>query len=62
MDIKLSQVESRIMIEADGKILPDIFSGYQLKSSNSGESELVLIVRGCVRVSELSTNLKVQKI
>lgn len=58
MDIKITQVDSRIGAEIDGKKLPDVFSGYQIKSSNSEESELALIIRGNINVSELSASLK----
>ena len=60
-EIRVSQVESRLLIEVDGEILPDIFSEYRWESSNTGKSELSLIIRGDVSVSELSTSLKVQK-
>ena len=60
-EIRVSQVESRLLIEVDGEILPDIFSEYIWESSNTGKSELSLTIRGDVSVSELSTSLKVQK-
>lgn len=60
-EIRVSQVESRLLIEVDGEILPDIFSEYRWESSNTGKSELSLTIRGDVSVSELSTSLKVQK-
>lgn len=60
-EIKISQIESRMAIAVDGEMLPDVFSEYQFKSPNSGESELLLIIRGNISVSEMSTNLKGQK-
>lgn len=57
MNIKISAVDSRTLVEIDGENLPEIFSGYQLKSSNSGELELWLCVQGSVSVSELSAKI-----
>lgn len=61
MEIKISQVESRILVSVNGEVLPDVFSECWFKSSNSGESELSLIIRGKISVSEMSTSLKEQK-
>lgn len=57
IDISISQVDSKILIEIDGKKLPDIFSGYELKSSSCGEPELWLSVKGIVNVVALSASL-----
>lgn len=57
MNIKISVVDSRTLVEIDGEHLPEIFSGYQLKDSNSGESELWLCIQGSISVSELSAKI-----
>ena len=49
IEIKISQIDSRMLVEVDGDQLPEIFSGYQITSSNLGESELALIVRGNIK-------------
>lgn len=58
MEVKIQKVDTKFLIEIDGIILPDVFDGYHLKSSNSAESELRLIIRGNINVSELLANLK----
>ena len=58
VDINISQIDSRILVEVDGKALPDIFSGYTLKSSGCGEPELQLSLKGNISVSELSAKIK----
>ena len=57
MDIRISKVDERILIEVNGKALPEVFSGYEVKSSNSGESELLLSIKGQINVSELSAKI-----
>ena len=57
VNINISQVDSRILVKAGGKALPDIFSGYELKSSRCGEPELWLSMKGIIHVSALSVNL-----
>ena len=57
MNIKILEVDSHILVEIDGENLPGIFSGYQLKDSNSGELELWLCVQGSISVSELSAKI-----
>ena len=42
MNIHILQIDSRILMEVDGEVLPDIFSGYELKSSSCGEQELLV--------------------
>lgn len=59
MKINISQVDSRVLVEVDGKILPDIFSKCGLKSSSCGEPELWLSVKGIVNVNAMSVNLLV---
>lgn len=59
MNINISQVDSRILVEVDGKALPDIFSGYTLKSSGSGEPELWLGIKKDATENGTSTNLAV---
>lgn len=54
IEIKISQIDSRMLVEIDGKQLPQVFSGYKIASSNSEESELALMIRGNISVSELS--------
>lgn len=61
MEIKIAQIESRLYVEVDGEVLPDIFCGFKIESSNSEKSELSLIIRGNINVSELSTSLIEQK-
>lgn len=58
MVISIVQLESRVVITVDGIILPDVFGGYKLESSDSGELELSLIVRKDISVSGLSAKLK----
>lgn len=57
MDIRISKIDERILVEADGKALPEVFSGYEIKSSDSGESELLLSIKGQINVSELSAKI-----
>lgn len=61
MEINISQVDSRILVEIDGKALPDIFSGCVLKSPGCGKPELWLSVKDVTNVTALSANLLVQK-
>lgn len=58
MNINISQIDSRILVEIDGKALPDIFSGYTLKSCGCGEPELQLSLKGNISISELSVKIK----
>ena len=57
MDIRISKIDERILVEVDGRVLPEVFSGYEVKSSNSGESELLLSIKGQINVSELSAKI-----
>lgn len=57
MNIHILQIDSRILVEVDGEVLPDIFYGYELKSSSCGEQELWLSVRGTISEAVLSTSL-----
>lgn len=57
MNINISQVDSKILIEVDGETLPDIFSGCELKSSSYSEPELWLSVKGIINVTVLSASL-----
>ncbi len=57
MDIKISQIDKRTLVEVDGEKLPEIFCGYRVKNSNSSESELWLCIQGCVSVSGLSAKI-----
>ena len=61
MDIKIIQVDSRVCVEVNGERLPDIFSGYKINSSESGEAELSLSIRGELSVAELSAKILRQK-
>lgn len=61
MEIKLQKIDSKVLVEINGTLLPDVFNEYRLKSSNSGESELALIIQGDINVFELLANLKVQR-
>jgi hypothetical protein len=54
MQIEISQLDSRLSVSIDGMVLPGVFSGYRLKSSDSGESELALIIKGDVNVAAIS--------
>ena len=54
MEIKIFQIDKRICVMVDGEQLPEVFSGYKVNSSNSGESELQLLLKGTISVSELS--------
>lgn len=60
MNIHILQIDSRILMEVDGEVLPDIFSGYELKSSSCGEQELWLSVRGTISEAVLSARLSAQ--
>ena len=62
MEIKLSQIESKLLIQVNGDMLPDIFSGYRLESSNNRNLELSLFIRQDISVFELTTILKEPKI
>jgi hypothetical protein len=57
MEIKIQQIDSRVAVEANGQRFPDVFDGYYLKNSNSGESELWLCIKGVTNVSELSARI-----
>ncbi|HBI61693.1 MAG TPA: hypothetical protein DDY31_10875 [Lachnospiraceae bacterium] len=57
MDIKISQIDKRTLVEVNEKRLPEIFCGYQVKNSNSSESELWLCIQGAISVSELSAKI-----
>lgn len=61
MDIKIIQVDSRVCVEVNGEQLPDIFSGYKINSSESGEAELSLFIQGKLSVAELSAKILRQK-
>ena len=60
MNFHILQIDSRILMEVDGEVLPDIFSGYELKSSSCGEQELWLSVRGTISEAVLSASLSAQ--
>ena len=60
MNIHILQIDSRILMDVDGEVLPDIFSGYELKSSSCGEQELWLSVRGTISEAVLSASLSAQ--
>lgn len=61
MNIKIIQVDSRVCVEVNGEQLPDIFSGYKINSSESGEAELSLFIQGKLSVAELSAKILRQK-
>ena len=58
MEIEIIQMDSRVCLP---EYLPDIFSGYRINSSESGETELSLFIRGEISVAELSTKIPRQK-
>lgn len=60
-EIKITQIDSRVCVTVNGEQLPDIFSGYRINSSESGETELSLSIRGEISVVELSTKILRQK-
>lgn len=57
IDIKVSQIDKRTLVEVNGEKLPEIFCGYQVNNSNSNESELWLCIQGDINVSELSARI-----
>ena len=61
MEIEIIQMDSRVCITVNGEQLPDIFSGYRINSSESGETELSLVIRVERSVAELSTKIPRQK-
>ena len=61
MEIKILQLDSQMRVEVNGEGLPNIFSDYQIKSSNSEESELWLGIKGNINVTELSTRISQQR-
>lgn len=61
MEIEIIQMDSRVYITVNGEQLPDIFSGYRINSSESGETELSLFIRGEISVAELSIKIPRQK-
>ena len=61
MEIEIIQMDSRVCVTVNGEQLPDIFSGYRINSSESGETELSLFIRGEISVAELSTKIPRQK-
>lgn len=61
MKIEISQSSPYVSIAVDGVLLPNIFSGYELKSSKTGEMELALIVKGDVTVSAMQMDMLPEK-
>ena len=60
--ITITQVDNKNFVKLKEDILPDIFSGYKLVSSECEKSELWLKVNaGDFNVVVLSANLKEQK-
>lgn len=59
MDIKINRLDGLIDVKVDGFKITNVCN-YEIKSSASGETELVLVLVGNINVFELSTNLTEQ--
>ena len=56
MDIKVLHMDNHTIVKVDDVDLPDIFSGYEIKSSDRGGTELCLVVRGNINKAELDVD------
>lgn len=55
MEININKIDEVISVSIDGAEIPNV-KDYQVKSSASGETELVITITGTVSVLELLTS------
>lgn len=60
MDVEINKIDAVSEIIIDGAVIPNVVS-YQVISSESGETELTLCIRGKVNLFELSASLIEQR-
>lgn len=56
MDIKINKINDVAVVIIDGSVISNV-SEYQVKSSASGETELIIKVTGNISVFDLSASL-----